>query len=450
VDEESNKPVRKGGGPEEDSPGYRRGDLVARRYRLRRVLGKGGMGLVWSAVDLKSERRVALKVILPSAVGGDNVARFEREARAAACLASPHTVRVHDVGRLESGAPFLVMELLVGLDLGALLERAKTIPLHAAVLYVIQAARGVAAAHALGIVHRDLKPRNLFLVAQEDVLVKVLDFGLAKSATPDDPTSLTSSNTIVGSPEYMSPEQLRRPREVDVRTDVWSLGVCLYELITGKSPFTAQSVPDLMARILYDTPERLDALVRGVPAGLADVVERCLKKDPNRRFADAAALAAALEPFADALRRPLSPDETTPPHIMAFAAGASDEDPSPSAATTVTVTLPPASRIRRTAQWAVVAGAAVALSCWLTLAHRAGQPALARRQAASPLVLPPPSVMALAPEPPNLQVADAVPPAAPKPSATPKAPAAAKPRAVTKPAPVVHTSGTAHVPSAYY
>jgi serine/threonine-protein kinase len=275
---------------------YITGAVLVGRYRLERVIGQGGMGLVWAATDLKRDRVVAIKVILPSEMDDAAVARFERESRSASRLCGKNTVRVYEVGCLPNGAPYLVMELLVGGDLGIVLEATERLSAGSAVQCILQATRGVAEAHALGIVHRDIKPRNLYLTRDRagTSCVKVLDFGLAKSIVRE-AASLTTSNAILGSPEYMSPEQLRSPRAVDARSDIWSLGVCLYELLTGRCPFTAPSVPELMARILYDNPDRAD-----IPADLWRVLSRCLEKDPSHRYATARELVEALAPHASA------------------------------------------------------------------------------------------------------------------------------------------------------
>jgi len=222
------------------------GQVLAEKYRVERVLGAGGMGVVVAAHHLQLELEVAIKFLRGEALmDGEAVARFQREARAAVKLKSEHVARVLDVGTLASGSPFLVMELLDGLDLGTLIESGEKIATGDAVDYVLQASEAVAEAHSLGIVHRDLKPRNLFLTTRVDgrPLVKVLDFGISKlleGAAEGANFTLTSTTDIVGSPSYMSPEQLRSARTVDERTDIWSLGVVLFELLTAKLPFDGE------------------------------------------------------------------------------------------------------------------------------------------------------------------------------------------------------------------
>ncbi|HEY4013925.1 MAG TPA: protein kinase [Polyangiaceae bacterium] len=276
------------------------GDVLAGKYRVDRVLGVGGMGVVVAATHLQLDQRVALKFMLPEALAQTTlVERFAREARAAARLKSDHVARVLDVGTLESGSPYMVMEYLDGSDLATVIERHGRMLVDTAVDCVLQACDAVAEAHSVGIVHRDLKPRNLFLTTRNDgsPLVKVLDFGISKHAAPGD-LSLTRSTEVIGSPNYMSPEQLKSAREVDARSDIWALGVILYELLTGQVPFVAESVAQLVALVLMDLPRPIESLRTDVPAGLKQAIARCLEKDPSLRFASVAGFAIALQPFA--------------------------------------------------------------------------------------------------------------------------------------------------------
>jgi eukaryotic-like serine/threonine-protein kinase len=285
------------------------GDLLAGKYRVEKVLGVGGMGVVVMATHLELDERVALKFLLPEAVESpEAAARFVREARAAVKIKSEHVARVIDVGRLENGAPYMVMEFLNGTDLGEVVQQGQ-LPVEDAVDYLIQACDAMVEAHAAGIVHRDLKPSNLFLSRRNDgsALVKVLDFGISKVAVPDiSEASLTRTSTLMGSPYYMSPEQMRSARNVDHRTDVWSMGVILYELLAGRPPFSGESLPDLLAAIMTVPPHPLRALRPELPAALEQVILRSLEKDVTRRFQSVGELAAALVPFAPRRSRHIS------------------------------------------------------------------------------------------------------------------------------------------------
>ena len=281
------------------------GDVLDGKYRVLRVLGKGGMGVIVAAVHVELGHRVALKFLLKSAVQNEEVvARFAREARAAAMLQNEHATRVLDIGRLPSGQPYMVLELLDGSDLGAHVARNGPLPIEEAVSYVLEACEAIAEAHSLGIVHRDLKPDNLFLARRPDGsrTVKVLDFGISKLSADNDVTSergapLTTTSAVIGSPMYMSPEQLRATRDADPRSDIWSIGVTLYELIAGEGPFPWQSLPELCAAILKDPPTPLLARMPEVPPDLDAALLRCLEKNPAQRFANVAELAAAIAPF---------------------------------------------------------------------------------------------------------------------------------------------------------
>jgi serine/threonine-protein kinase len=291
--------------PNDEVP-VRPGDVLDGKYRVERVLGVGGMGVVVAARHIDLNTRFALKFMLPDALrDAEGVARFQREAKAAVQLKSEHTARVTDVGRLPDGAPYMVMEFLVGKDLGTVIAKSGALQPNDAVEYVLQACEAIAEAHALGIVHRDIKPRNLFLTRRVDgrPLVKVLDFGLAKDLEQSGDHALTKTTAVMGSPQYMSPEQMRASRDVDGRTDIWSLGVCLYEFLTGTVPFDARTVPELCAMVLKDPVRPPHDRRAGIPLALSVVVMRCLEKDPRERFANVADLAEALEQFASASSR---------------------------------------------------------------------------------------------------------------------------------------------------
>lgn len=209
------------------------GDVLAGKYRVDAVLGVGGMGIVVAATHLQLEQKVALKFLLPAAIQSpEAVERFLREGRAAVRLKSQNVAKVTDVGTLENGAPYMVMEFLHGADLAAVMAERGLLPVAEAVSYVLQACEAIAEAHSLGIVHRDLKPQNLFVTRKVDgrPLIKVLDFGISKSMDTQSGLSLTRTSSIMGSPLYMSPEQMRSSKNVDQRSDIWAIGVVLYEI----------------------------------------------------------------------------------------------------------------------------------------------------------------------------------------------------------------------------
>ncbi len=278
------------------------GDVLSNKFRVERVLGIGGMGVVVAATHLQLQQLVALKFMLRTAMQyPDNVARFEREARAAVRLRSDHVAKVTDVGRLDDGAPYMVMEFLEGEDLDRYLKRYGPLPIQTAVDFVLQAAEAIAEAHALGIVHRDLKPKNLFLTQRlnGEPLVKVLDFGVSKVVGTEE-LSLTATTQVLGSPSYMSPEQLRASRDVDQRTDIWALGAILYELLTGSVPFPASTLTQLTAMVISEPPRPIETLRHDLPPELRQAIMRCLEKPVDLRFQSVADFAAALAPFASA------------------------------------------------------------------------------------------------------------------------------------------------------
>lgn len=277
--------------------------MLAGKYRVEKILGVGGMGVVVAARHAQLRQRVAIKFLLPHSLGNaEVVGRFLREARAAALISSEHVARVLDVGNLDGGAPYMVIEYLEGRDLGSWLAQKGVLPVDQAVEFVLQAIEAIAEAHSLGIVHRDLKPANLYCVRRADgaLLIKVLDFGISKLQHRDSTASdmdLTRTTTVIGSPFYMSPEQLRSSRNVDARTDIWSLGVILYQLVSGKPPFTATGLPELVIKITNEPAPPLRSTRSEIPVGLEQVILRCLQKDRTERYETVADLAVALAPF---------------------------------------------------------------------------------------------------------------------------------------------------------
>ncbi|WP_437873636.1 serine/threonine-protein kinase [Sorangium sp. So ce302] len=278
------------------------GELIAAKYRVERVVAIGGMGVVLAARNEDLDQKVAIKILRQDALANQEaVTRFLREARTAARLSGEHVARVFDVGTTETGVPFMVMEFLTGLDLQQVIDTHGPLSIQDAVDYVLQALEAVAEAHAAGVVHRDIKPSNLFLAEHADGTrhIKVLDFGISKGQGLDSPAEpgLTSTKQVMGSPGYMSPEQMMAPRTVDGRADVWSFGVLLYTLVTGEPPFQGETVAAVMANILHQPVPRLRDKRSDAPATLERIVSRCLERDVSERYANVGKLAQALEPL---------------------------------------------------------------------------------------------------------------------------------------------------------
>jgi eukaryotic-like serine/threonine-protein kinase len=277
------------------------GEMFEEKYRVERMIGAGGMGVVAEATHLGLGRRVAIKFMrAESRSNPEGAVRFLREARACANLSSDHVVRVFDNGMSKSGDPYLVMELLRGEDLAELLKRETKVDPGRAVRWVLEACDAIAEAHELGVVHRDLKPANLFLAEGKggEKKIKVLDFGISKLIGEGSFGGLTSQSAMLGSPRYMSPEQTRSSARADSRTDIWALGVVLFELMTGTTPFDAENAVGLAAAIMTQAPPRLRERRPDAPPALEKIVMRCLEKNPEDRFDSISSLTTALASYA--------------------------------------------------------------------------------------------------------------------------------------------------------
>jgi serine/threonine-protein kinase len=286
------------------------GDVIAGKYQVLRQLGAGGMGVVLAARHLHLGQIVAVKVLHPARrADATTLARFRREAEAAVRLTSDHAGRVFDFGELPGGAPYIVLEYLDGCSLQTVLEQRGVLPIATAVEYVLQAIDAVMDAHSFGMIHRDIKPDNLFLTRRGSrSCIKVLDFGVVKCGTLSG--SLTATGTTLGSPAYMSPEQMQGAHAVDARADIWSLGAVLYELVTGRLPFEAPSLTEVMDAVATAHPVPPRSLRPELPAEIERAILRCLSKGPSDRFSSVAELAAVLEPY----REPRTGFSSVPPH----------------------------------------------------------------------------------------------------------------------------------------
>ena len=276
---------------------YGPGDLIANKYRLGDEIGRGGVGVVYAADHVQLEHRVAVKFLRVGVDDAKTVERFRREARAAARIRSEHVARVSDFGD-HDGSPYLVMEYLAGEDLECALATTGAFAMADAVHHVLQACEALAEAHVQGVVHRDLKPSNLFLATRPDGVrvIKLLDFGISKE-THGTSASITGTAGWIGSPRYMSPEQLQTASDLDAGSDIWGLGVTLFELLTNESPFAVASVPLTCVSILKDAPKSLRELRPELPVALERVILRCLEKTRAERWANVAELALALRAF---------------------------------------------------------------------------------------------------------------------------------------------------------
>jgi serine/threonine protein kinase len=288
------------------------GQVINGKYEVVELIGVGGLGFVVAANHVELGEKVALKFLRPEAMSNvEAVSRFSREARASAKLRSEHVARVFDVGTLPDGSPFIVMEFLEGINLGVLLHERGPLPVSLAIEYVLQTCEALATAHASGVVHRDIKPDNLFLNRRAGDLhvIKVLDFGISKvslsRSASETRHALVETTMAMGSPIYMSPEQIRAAKDIDARTDIWSLGCVLYELLTNRLAFDASTVTEVTAAILERETPSLRSARPDVPEELEIVIQRCLAKQPGQRFQNVSELAIALAPFAAARARVL-------------------------------------------------------------------------------------------------------------------------------------------------
>jgi serine/threonine protein kinase len=279
------------------------GTLLADKYRVEREIGRGGIGVIVAAHHLQLDHHVAIKYLQKKVLGNPTIVdRFAREARLAAKIKSDHVVRVHDVSSHPDIGPYMVMEYLEGNDLGRFVESGP-LPIAQAIDYILQACDALAEAHAFGIVHRDLKPDNLFLAKRPagKSILKILDFGISKGAPAQRGSGgwshVTTASEAFGTPVYMSPEQLRSTASVDARSDIWALGVVLFELLTAKLPFDGESIPQLCSSILEDAPRTLRSLRPQSPPELEAALLKCLEKDPARRFRNVGELAQELGRF---------------------------------------------------------------------------------------------------------------------------------------------------------
>jgi serine/threonine-protein kinase len=300
------------------------GREVGGKYRILRIVGHGGMGAVYEAENLALGKRVAIKLIdLESAGQSEAVQRFEREARTAGALESSHIVQVFDVGKLEDGRPYLVMELLRGENLGARLHRLGPLSVQEALHVTVQVLRGLHRAHDNGVVHRDLKPENIFLVETDGdpMFAKIVDFGISKITRRGgalDANTLTQQGVVLGTPFYMAPEQAQALADLDGRADLWSLGAILYECLTGRRPFTGDNYEQVIIAICTQPAPSLHG-TPGIPAALANVVGKALARQREDRFPSARefleALQAAVPDLVGAL--PPSIDATTDGRVLA-------------------------------------------------------------------------------------------------------------------------------------
>ncbi len=444
------------------------GEIWDEKYRIERVLGEGGMGIVFEAYHLRLEQQVAIKCLLPHLSGDTMItARFEREARAAARLRSRHVVKILDVETHPSGVPYMVMELMRGRDLQMEAEQSGgRVPFPLLCDWLVQACGALDEAHRAGIIHRDLKPSNIFLAEEPgERVAKVLDFGIAKSNAIVPGITYASGGgqgSICGTPQYMSPEQII-DQEIDGRADLWAMGVIAYETLAGRPPFEAQTFTALAVKIANQAPQPLGDLRPDLPPGLCAAIMRALSKTPSDRFADMRELAQALAVFSsrgggDLMRwaNAPSPSFASVPQLPAApASGESLRAASGDLATLINHTIPGASPLGGTRKWLFLGAAAVVLM----LAGTLGVLALVQRRATTandvPIAAPLPSLApsAAPTAPQGSQVVAPTPPASSA-AAVASVPAAASTGGGRKPPPVAASirptasapSSSAHAP----
>jgi eukaryotic-like serine/threonine-protein kinase len=435
-----------------DHGGVPIGAVLAGRYRVERVIGLGGMGVVVKAMHLQLHQPVAMKFLLPEVLGNQQIVqRFLREAQAAVRLKSEHVARVIDVGTLESGAPYMVLEYLEGSDLSNFPR--SQLPVGGIVDLVLQACEALAEAHSLGIVHRDIKPANFFITRGADgaPLLKVLDFGISK--TPTTNGNLTATQAVMGTPAYMSPEQMRSSRDVDHRCDIWSLGVVLYELLQGAPPFGGDTFSSMVIKVVTDPLPRLTVQL---PGDLDAIVYRCLEKDPARRFQNVAELAHALARYAQSeTQAAISVQRTR--SIVGLEAHRAAADPGPVRRAIPPSTISGAAGARTmphggSRRWPIFAGLGVlagVIAIAIVASNGSGssdgkkpdgvtpaaRPVATTPPAPPPVATTPPAPPPVATTPPPSAVAATPPAPAPTPPAAPPATAQAAPTATPPAAP---------------
>ncbi|MEZ4220452.1 MAG: serine/threonine-protein kinase [Polyangiaceae bacterium] len=444
------------------------GDVLVGKYRVERLLGQGGMGVVIEATHVALGERVAMKFLLPElAKDPEATERFLREARAAVRIKSPHVAKVSDVGTLDNGAPYMVMEFLEGQDASELLQKHGVMALPDAVDLLVQACDAIAEAHSYGIVHRDLKPANLFITRHADgsPFVKVLDFGISKVMDERQVSQLTRTTATLGSALYMSPEQIRQTRSVDHRTDIYALGVTLYELLSAAYPFDADTFPALCVEIATGTAVPLGTRRSDLPPQLLAVVERAIARDPKTRFQNVGEFCLALEPWANPgaltlIQRVARLTGALPQGE--FAAGATGHHPAaPANAHASTnsqfgqASTNPTLTTRRTSPALVAALVAVPMllllgggGIWLAMSRAKDSAPTATMDSAT--VAQPPQAPAAAPKPapqPSAPVIEAPSPAASASTPTPVAPPKSTPRPKGMPKPAPPTPAPAPAPT---